>query len=148
MYRLRFPVRRHHHLSAPFSPPEKYHIENREGNPEYKIHMLLTVRYLEPQDFGTYRCVAKNPRGETDGTIKIYGTVEIVFLVALPSLPLCLLLIQGHGLILTVFDEQLKEIQNISFDLRPTNSSILKTNATVKLTMWFLEDTHGRMINC
>ncbi|ROT85235.1 lachesin [Penaeus vannamei] len=53
---------------------EKYHIENREGNPDYKIHMLLTVRYLEPQDFGTYRCVAKNPRGETDGTIKIYDS--------------------------------------------------------------------------
>ncbi|XP_069180911.1 lachesin isoform X2 [Procambarus clarkii] len=53
---------------------DKYHIENRIGNPEYKIHMLLTVRYLTEHDFGTYRCVAKNPRGETDGTIKIYDS--------------------------------------------------------------------------
>ncbi|XP_071530128.1 lachesin-like isoform X2 [Panulirus ornatus] len=53
---------------------DKYHIENRVGNPEYKIHMLLTVRYLDQEDFGTYRCVAKNPRGETDGTIKIYDS--------------------------------------------------------------------------
>ncbi|XP_045127617.1 lachesin-like isoform X1 [Portunus trituberculatus] len=52
----------------------KYRIENRVGNPDYKIHMLLTVRYLEEDDFGTYRCVAKNPRGETDGTIKIYDS--------------------------------------------------------------------------
>ena len=52
---------------------EKYRIENRIGNPEYKIHMLLTVRNLESEDFGTYRCVAKNPRGETDGSIKVYS---------------------------------------------------------------------------
>ncbi|KAB7494351.1 hypothetical protein Anas_06305, partial [Armadillidium nasatum] len=44
------------------------------GNPEYKIHMLLTVRHLEEEDFGTYRCVAKNPRGETDGSIKVYNS--------------------------------------------------------------------------
>ncbi|XP_050734679.1 lachesin-like [Eriocheir sinensis] len=54
----------------------KYRIENRVGNPEYKIHMLLTVRYLDEDDFGTYRCVAKNPRGETDGSIKIYGRLR------------------------------------------------------------------------
>ncbi|XP_076038503.1 lachesin-like isoform X2 [Oratosquilla oratoria] len=53
---------------------DKYHIENRVGNPEYKIHMLLTVRYLKTEDFGTYRCVAKNPRGETDGSIKVYDS--------------------------------------------------------------------------
>ncbi|KAL7641874.1 UNVERIFIED_CONTAM: hypothetical protein RMT77_007748 [Armadillidium vulgare] len=53
---------------------DKYKIENRMGNPEYKIHMLLTVRHLEEEDFGTYRCVAKNPRGETDGSIKVYNS--------------------------------------------------------------------------
>ncbi|XP_064102691.1 contactin-4-like [Macrobrachium nipponense] len=53
---------------------DKYTIENRVGNPEYKIHMLLTVKYLTSDDFGTYRCVAKNPRGETDGTIKVYDS--------------------------------------------------------------------------
>ncbi|XP_068214681.1 lachesin-like isoform X2 [Palaemon carinicauda] len=53
---------------------DKYTIENRVGNPDYKIHMLLTVKYLTYDDFGTYRCVAKNPRGETDGTIKVYDS--------------------------------------------------------------------------
>ena len=50
------------------------------GNPDYKIHMLLTIRYLEPEDFGSYRCVAKNPRGETDGDIKLYGNLMSLFL--------------------------------------------------------------------
>ena len=35
-------------------------------------HLKLTVRHLTAKDYGPYRCVAKNPRGETDGTIKIY----------------------------------------------------------------------------
>ncbi|XP_065577071.1 lachesin-like isoform X2 [Artemia franciscana] len=38
----------------------------------YKTHMKLTIKYVTPKDFGTYRCVAKNPRGETDGQIKLY----------------------------------------------------------------------------
>lgn len=33
-----------------------------------------------------YRCVAKNPRGETDGTIKIYR--ELISLLTFRSLPL------------------------------------------------------------
>ncbi len=38
----------------------------------YKTHLKLSIRHLTIKDFGSYRCVAKNPRGETDGTIKIY----------------------------------------------------------------------------
>ena len=56
---------------------DKFHIEHKVGNPDYKIHMLLTIRFMEEEDFGTYRCVAKNPRGETDGAIKVYGERHI-----------------------------------------------------------------------
>ncbi|XP_066940800.1 lachesin-like [Macrobrachium rosenbergii] len=38
----------------------------------YKIYMKLRIRRVEPQDFGTFKCVAKNSLGETDGAIKVY----------------------------------------------------------------------------
>ncbi|KAK9890425.1 hypothetical protein WA026_010514 [Henosepilachna vigintioctopunctata] len=50
----------------------KYHTENIVGNPSYKIHMRLTINNIQQMDYGTYKCVAKNPRGETDGTIRLY----------------------------------------------------------------------------
>ncbi|XP_042218246.1 neurotrimin-like [Homarus americanus] len=40
---------------------------------QYKVYMTLTIRHLRPQDFGGYRCVAKNSLGETDGAIRVYG---------------------------------------------------------------------------
>ncbi|XP_066158694.1 neurotrimin-like isoform X2 [Euwallacea fornicatus] len=51
---------------------KKYHAENIIGNPSYKIHMRLTINNIQNNDYGTYKCVAKNPRGETDGTIRLY----------------------------------------------------------------------------
>ncbi|KAI9553893.1 hypothetical protein GHT06_019163 [Daphnia sinensis] len=52
---------------APFATPNL--------NPSsYMTHLKLTIRHLTVRDYGPYRCVAKNPRGETDGTIKIYQT--------------------------------------------------------------------------
>ncbi|XP_060524878.1 neurotrimin-like [Cylas formicarius] len=38
----------------------------------YKVHMKLTIRSVGPADYGSYKCVAKNSLGETDGTIKLY----------------------------------------------------------------------------
>ncbi|XP_075210390.1 opioid-binding protein/cell adhesion molecule homolog [Lycorma delicatula] len=38
----------------------------------YKVHMKLTIRSVGPQDYGSYKCVAKNSLGETDGSIKLY----------------------------------------------------------------------------
>lgn len=35
--------------------------------------MLLHIRSVGPADFGSYKCVAKNSLGETDGTIKLYS---------------------------------------------------------------------------
>ncbi|XP_039277012.1 lachesin isoform X1 [Nilaparvata lugens] len=50
----------------------KYHTQSRVGSPAYKTHMQLTIYKTEESDYGTYKCVAKNPRGETDGTIRLY----------------------------------------------------------------------------
>lgn len=52
---------------------KKYHAENIIGNPNYKTHMRLTINNIQQSDYGTYKCVAKNPRGETDGTIRLYS---------------------------------------------------------------------------
>lgn len=43
--------------------------------------MRLTITEIQEADYGEYKCVAKNPRGETDGNIKIYGKwVTVVML--------------------------------------------------------------------
>lgn len=39
----------------------------------YKKYMMLKVRRVDKNDFGSYRCVAKNSLGETDGVIKLEG---------------------------------------------------------------------------
>lgn len=38
----------------------------------YKVRMRLTISFLEFEDFGTYKCYAKNSLGETDGVIRLY----------------------------------------------------------------------------
>ncbi|XP_069960623.1 neurotrimin-like [Cherax quadricarinatus] len=38
----------------------------------YKVYMKLRIRGITKEDFGTFRCVAKNSLGETDGAIRIY----------------------------------------------------------------------------
>lgn len=39
----------------------------------YKVDMVLNIKSVGPADFGSYKCVAKNSLGETDGTIKLYS---------------------------------------------------------------------------
>jgi len=34
---------------------------------------LLAPVYFQREDYGSYKCIAKNPRGETDGTIRLYS---------------------------------------------------------------------------
>jgi neurotrimin len=50
-----------------------YRAESITSTPSYKTHMRLFIYNIQASDFGTYKCVAKNPRGETDGTIRLYG---------------------------------------------------------------------------
>lgn len=52
---------------------KKYRSENVPGSPSFKIHMKLTIFNVNDDDLGQYKCVAKNPRGETDGSIRIYS---------------------------------------------------------------------------
>ncbi|KAG8192560.1 hypothetical protein JTE90_015195 [Oedothorax gibbosus] len=38
----------------------------------YKVHMKLTVVSVKPEDYGTYKCSARNSLGTTDGSIRLY----------------------------------------------------------------------------
>lgn len=55
--------------------------ETSIGNPSYKVYMFLTIHSISAMDFGLYRCVAKNPRGETDGSIRLYGKCDYIFII-------------------------------------------------------------------
>jgi len=35
--------------------------------------MVLVIRNMTFKDFGSYRCVAQNSLGKTDGLIRLYG---------------------------------------------------------------------------
>ena len=41
--------------------------------PPPQVEMKLTILSSGEPDFGKYSCVAKNPRGQTDGSITLYG---------------------------------------------------------------------------
>lgn len=47
--------------------------ETIPGNPSYKATMRLTITNVQSSDYGNYKCVAKNPRGDMDGNIKLYS---------------------------------------------------------------------------
>lgn len=49
--------------------------ETISTNSGYSKYMKLKIRNIGPNDFGSYRCVAKNSLGETDGMIKLDGNV-------------------------------------------------------------------------
>ncbi|OXU30426.1 hypothetical protein TSAR_001863 [Trichomalopsis sarcophagae] len=49
---------------------EKYATETEQNS--YRNHMRLTIRNLQPGDFGNYRCISKNSLGETEGSIRLY----------------------------------------------------------------------------
>lgn len=53
--------------------------ETSTGTPAYKTHMRLTIFNVSELDYVTYKCVAKNPRGETDGSIRLYGKLSVFF---------------------------------------------------------------------
>ncbi|XP_026466659.1 lachesin-like isoform X1 [Ctenocephalides felis] len=48
---------------------DKY--ETVSAHSGYSKYMTLKIRSVGPDDFGSYRCVAKNSLGETDGLIKL-----------------------------------------------------------------------------
>lgn len=56
-----------------------YRVESSIGTPSYKTYMKLTIMHVTSTDDGMYKCVAKNPRGDTDGTIRVYGEFIVYF---------------------------------------------------------------------
>lgn len=40
---------------------------------QFEVRMILTIRDLQKQDVGTYRCAAKNSLGEVESSIRLYG---------------------------------------------------------------------------
>lgn len=50
----------------------KYHTDLTDN--AYKTYMKLTIVSVTSSDYGTYQCVSKNSLGDTDGSIKLYGT--------------------------------------------------------------------------
>ena len=56
---------------------DKYKISNVEDS--YKVKMRLTIKKVTADDFGTYRCYAKNSLGSTQGSIRIYGKSSQTF---------------------------------------------------------------------
>lgn len=60
-------------ISVMFVTGDHYITEQIENG--YKITMRITIKNVNSTDFGSYRCVAKNSLGETDGTIKLYGMI-------------------------------------------------------------------------
>ncbi|XP_013793820.1 lachesin-like, partial [Limulus polyphemus] len=50
----------------------KYNITEVPHGP-YKSQMKLRIRNLQPEDYGTYCCSAKNSLGDAEGNIKLYG---------------------------------------------------------------------------
>lgn len=62
-------------LSFPALPIDLYRCrtETIPGNPSYKATMRLTITNVQGSDYGNYKCVAKNPRGDMDGNIKLYS---------------------------------------------------------------------------
>ncbi|CAL1269478.1 unnamed protein product [Larinioides sclopetarius] len=58
---------------AVVSKSSRYHPHITRNS--YKTYMKLTIRNLQPEDYGFYQCVAKNSISETQGSIKLYRLV-------------------------------------------------------------------------
>ncbi|KAH7962449.1 hypothetical protein HPB52_016124 [Rhipicephalus sanguineus] len=53
----------------------KYSLNRTEN--VYKVHMRLRIRRIVPEDFGAYRCFAKNSLGSTEGSIRLYVQPDV-----------------------------------------------------------------------
>lgn len=50
----------------------KYKMHQEDIGP-YTTHLKLNITYVEPSDYGLFKCVAKNERGKTYGLFTVYG---------------------------------------------------------------------------
>lgn len=77
--------------SCLFDSGEDY--EDSRVNDGYTCHMTLKIKTVMPNSFGSYRCVAVNALGETDGFIKVYGKHKTNAELSNPTLPIISLMI-------------------------------------------------------
>lgn len=47
--------------------------EAKEDYHGYRVTMRLIIHYLTNDDFGSFKCIAKNILGEKEGLIRVYG---------------------------------------------------------------------------
>ena len=48
-------------------------IKQEKAVNSYKFQLTLTIKRLQPEDFGTYRCISKNSIGQADEMVELYG---------------------------------------------------------------------------
>ncbi|KFM66590.1 Lachesin, partial [Stegodyphus mimosarum] len=53
---------------------DRYAVTVQENT--YKMHMKLTILSLKKEDFGSYTCLARNSLGSTEGSIRVYETID------------------------------------------------------------------------
>ena len=56
----------------------KYKLLQEDQGP-YSYHLTLNITYIEPSDYGMYKCVSKNERGRTQGVFTVFGKKEFNF---------------------------------------------------------------------
>ena len=58
-------------------------IKTRSRVQDHVTIMELEILRVSPEDFTSYKCVARNSLGETDGIIKVYGYKIAIILICL-----------------------------------------------------------------
>jgi hypothetical protein len=72
--------------------------------------MKLTIRSVGERDLGTYRCTSKNPLGEIDGTIQVYGKQIFCDFFFTPNAQVSRLIRQNYRHILIKVIQQLHSL--------------------------------------
>lgn len=54
------------------------HEISEERISSYQLRTILVVSQFEPEDVGTYTCVATNTMGKAEGTLRLYGKILLI----------------------------------------------------------------------
>ena len=87
---------------------QHYTQSQERGSPAYKVEMKLTITDAGKDHFGKYTCVAKNPRGQTDGSITLYGRKKSLSPLSSLLLSLCKSTLSFHEALSTLSRSQSK----------------------------------------